>query len=140
MCSSDLVILLGIVSVATAYTSFQSSLYDGQRADSISLSEAAGTEAESLYLEGNQQYVQDSQTIQQLALLQVAIDGGDPLRTPWYWLVIAGLGLAIAGFVFMRLTADPHQGCYVRAYVDANGKTVDGHFTDDPNHPDCGKP
>lgn len=69
-----------------------------------------------------------------------AIDGGDPLRTPWYWLIIAGLGLAIAGFVFMRLTADPHQGCYVRAYVDANGKTVDGHFTDDPNHPDCGKP
>jgi hypothetical protein len=78
------VILLGIVSVATAYTSFQSSLYDGQRADSISLSEAAGTEAESLYLEGNQQYVQDSQTIQQLALLQVAIDGGDPLAQAQY--------------------------------------------------------
>ncbi len=78
------VILLGIVSVATAYTSFQSSLYDGQRADAISLSEAAGTEAESLYLEGNQQYVQDSQTIQQLSLLQVAIDGGDPLAQAQY--------------------------------------------------------
>ena len=78
------VIMLGIVSVATAYTSFQSSLYDGQRADAISLSEAAGTEAESLYLEGNQQYVQDSQTIQQLALLQIAIDGGDPLAQAQY--------------------------------------------------------
>jgi hypothetical protein len=72
------------VSVATAYTSFQSSLYDGQRADAISLSEAAGTEAESLYLEGNQQYVQDSQTIQQLSLLQVAIDNGDPIAQAQY--------------------------------------------------------
>jgi hypothetical protein len=78
------VVMLGVVSVATAYTSFESSLYDGQRADAISLSEAAGTEAESLYLEGNQQYVQDSQTIQQLGLLQVRIDGGDPLAQAQY--------------------------------------------------------
>lgn len=78
------VIMLGIVSVATAYTSFQSSLYDGQRGDAISLSEAAGTEAESLYLEGNQQYVQDSQTIQQLSVLQVAVDAGDPIAQAQY--------------------------------------------------------
>jgi hypothetical protein len=78
------VVLLGIVSVATAYTSFQSSLYDGQRADAISLSEAAGTEAESLYLEGNQQYVQDSQTIQQLAVLKVAADNGDAIAQAQY--------------------------------------------------------
>lgn len=70
-----------------------------------------------------------------------AIDGGDPLRTPWYWLIIAGLVLGIAGFFVMRLTADPHTGgCYVPARVGADGKLVDGHFTDDPNHPDCGKP
>lgn len=78
------VVLLGIVSVATAYTSFQSSLYDGQRADAISLSEAAGTEAESLYLEGNQQYVQDSQTIQQLSVLRVAADNGDAIAAAQY--------------------------------------------------------
>jgi Tfp pilus assembly protein PilE len=78
------VILLGIVSVTTAYTSFQSSLYDGQRADAISLSEAAGTEAESLYLEGNQQYVQDSQTIQQLSVLRVAAESGDELAQAQY--------------------------------------------------------
>jgi len=78
------VILLGIVSVATAYTSFQSALYDGQRADAISLSEAAGTEAESLYLEGNQQYVQDSQTIQQLAVLQIAAANGDAVAQAQY--------------------------------------------------------
>ena len=78
------VILLGIVSVATAYTSFQSSLYDGQRGDSISLSEAAGTEAESLYLEGNQQYVQDSQTIQQLSVLRIAAENGDAIARAQY--------------------------------------------------------
>lgn len=78
------VILLGVVSVATAYTSFQSSLYDGQRADAISLSESAGTEAESLYLEGNQQYVLDSQTIQQLSVLQVAVDNGDAVAQAQY--------------------------------------------------------
>lgn len=78
------VILLGIVSVATAYTSFQASLYDGQRADAISLSEAAGTEAESLYLEGNQQYVQDSQTIQQLTVLGVAAASGDTVAQTQY--------------------------------------------------------
>jgi hypothetical protein len=78
------VIMLGIVSVATAYTSFQSGLYGGQSDDKISQSEAAGTEAESLYLEGNQQYVQDSQTIQQLSVLQVAVDGGDPIAQAQY--------------------------------------------------------
>ena len=73
------VILLGVVSVATAYTSFQSSLYGGHSDDKISQSQAAGTSAESLYLEANQQFVLDAQTIQQLAVLQVAIDAGDPL-------------------------------------------------------------
>jgi hypothetical protein len=68
-----------------------------------------------------------------------AVNGGDPLRTPWYWLIIAGLALGIAGFFAMRVTADPHRGCYVRAHVDANGKVVDGYFSDDPDHADCAK-
>lgn len=72
------VILLGIVSVATAYASFQSSLYGGHSDDKISQSQVSATAAESLYLEGNQQYVLDSQTVQQLAVLQVAIDAGEP--------------------------------------------------------------
>ncbi len=78
------VILLGIVSVATAYTSFQSSLYGGQSDDKIAQSQAAATSAESLYLEGNQQFVRDAQTIQQLALLQVAIDAGESLAQAQY--------------------------------------------------------
>ena len=78
------VILLGIVSVATAYTSFQSSLYGGKSDDKIAQSQAAATSAESLYLEGNQQFVRDAQTIQQLALLQVAVDAGDTLAQAQY--------------------------------------------------------
>lgn len=78
------VIMLGIVSVATAYTSFQSSLYGGQSADKISQSEASATLAESLYLEGNQQYVQDSQTIQQLSALNIAAQAGDPVASAQY--------------------------------------------------------
>lgn len=78
------VIMLGIVSVATAYTSFQSSLYGGQSADKISQSEASATLAESLYLEGNQQYVQDSQTIQQLSALNIAASNGDAIASAQY--------------------------------------------------------
>jgi hypothetical protein len=78
------VIMLGVVSVATAYTSFQSSLYGGRSADKISQSEASGTLAESLYLEGNQQYVQDSQTIQQLSALDIAAAAGDPVASAQY--------------------------------------------------------
>jgi hypothetical protein len=73
------VIFLGIVSVATAYTSFQSGLYGGQRDDRISQSEASGTLAESLYLEGNQQYVQDAQTVLRLAELNIDAQSADPI-------------------------------------------------------------
>ena len=78
------VILLGVVSVSTAYTSFQSGLYGGASDDRISKSEAAGTEAESLYLEGNQQYQKDSQTIGQLQQLQAAVEAGDPYAQAQY--------------------------------------------------------
>jgi hypothetical protein len=78
------VILLGVVATATAYTSFQSGIYGGQSDDKISQSEAAGTEAESLYLEGNQQYVQDSQTIQQLSAYSIAADAGDATAAAQY--------------------------------------------------------
>lgn len=78
------VILLGIVSVATAYTSFQSGLYGGASDDRVSQSEASATLAESLYLEGNQQYQKDSQTISQLQTLQAAADAGDPYAQAEY--------------------------------------------------------
>ena len=39
------VILLGVVAIATAHISFQSGLYAGQSDDKVSQSEASGTEA-----------------------------------------------------------------------------------------------
>ena len=79
-----IVILLGIVSVATAWVSFQAALYDGQTAKSLSLSQSATAEAESLYLEGNQEYVQDAQTLARLTELQAQIDAGDVVAVDVY--------------------------------------------------------
>ena len=71
------VILLGLVSVETAYTSFQSSLYGGQSANRIAQAGASETAAESLYLEGNQQYVQDTAVVLQLAQLKLDTQSAD---------------------------------------------------------------
>ena len=54
-------VLLGLVSIGTANASFQSSLYDGNMTQNYTVGSNLATEAESFYLEGNQQYVQDSQ-------------------------------------------------------------------------------
>ncbi|MGN6273622.1 MAG: hypothetical protein ACTHMQ_11120 [Protaetiibacter sp.] len=72
-----IVVLLGVVSVATAYASFQSALYDGMQAAAYSEGQNAQTEAESLYLEANQQYIQDTQTLSRLAELSIAAESGD---------------------------------------------------------------
>ena len=69
---------LGIVAIATAYASFQSSLYDGNQAQAYSQGSTLSTEAESLYLEGNQQYVQDAQLYDRLTDLQLDIANPDP--------------------------------------------------------------
>jgi hypothetical protein len=71
-------ILLGLVSIATAYASFQSSLYNGEMTQSYTVGSNLATEAESLYLEGNQQYVQDSQLFDRLTDLQLDIENPDP--------------------------------------------------------------
>lgn len=73
-----IVVLLGLVSVATAYTSFQASLYDGQMASAYTQAQNAQTEAESLYLEANQQYAQDSQTLTRLSELAIDAESPDP--------------------------------------------------------------
>ena len=71
-------ILLGIVSIATAYASFQSSLYGGNQAQNYTVGSNLSTEAESMYLEGNQQYVQDSQLWETLTGLRLDIQNPDP--------------------------------------------------------------
>lgn len=72
------VILLGIVSVATAYTSFQAALYDGLSASAYSQAQNTQTEAESLYLEANQAYIRDTETWSRLTELSVDMDSADP--------------------------------------------------------------
>jgi hypothetical protein len=80
------VVLLGVVSVATAWTSFQASLYGGMQASAYSQAANAQTEAESLYLEANQQYVQDTQTLDRLDEFLIESESADP--------TIAALGTA----------------------------------------------
>ena len=70
-------ILLGIVSIATAYASFQAALYGGAGATAYAIGGNLSTEAESLYLEGNQQYQQDNTLWNDLTLLTIDINGTD---------------------------------------------------------------
>ena len=95
-----IVILLGIVSIATAYATFQSSLYDGNQASNYSVGGKAQTEAESLYLEANQQYMQDAQTLARLTELRIQADAGDAvaaesLETLYFMSVSEDFGAAI---------------------------------------------
>jgi len=71
-------ILLGLVSIATAYCSFQGSLYGGSQTQNYTNGTNFSTEAESLYLEGNQKYVQDAQLYDRLTDLRLDIANPDP--------------------------------------------------------------
>jgi hypothetical protein len=72
-----IVSLLGIVSVATAYVSFQASLYDSKMFQEYSVGQSLKTEAESMYLEANQQYAQDAQTLTALDQLNVEMESSN---------------------------------------------------------------
>ena len=74
-----IVILLGIVSVVTAYASFQAALYGSKMDSFYAQSTRLTAEAESAYLEGNQQYVQDSATLARLLELEVEMSASDPV-------------------------------------------------------------
>lgn len=72
------VILLGIVSVTLAYTTFQAQLHDGLAGSAGSRAQTAQTEAESFFLEANQLYVQDVQTWSRMTDLSVDMESDDP--------------------------------------------------------------
>lgn len=72
-------ILLGLVSIGIAYASFQAALYDSRMAADYQRGTALSTEAESLYLEGNQQYVRDAEVWNRLTELTVASESDDPV-------------------------------------------------------------
>lgn len=72
-----IVVLLGLVSVATAYVSFQAALYDSQMAGAYTKGQNARTTAEALYLEANQQYIRDVAVWSSLTELSIDMDSPD---------------------------------------------------------------
>jgi hypothetical protein len=73
-----LAVFLGLVAVGIAYASFQAALYDGKVISANTLGTNQATEAQALYLEGNQQWVQDAQLFDTLNLLALDTDNPDP--------------------------------------------------------------
>ena len=71
-------ILLGLASIVTAFASFQSSLADGEVNRLNTEASVLAAEAESLYLEGNQQYFSDGQLFDRLTELAIVAAGPDP--------------------------------------------------------------
>lgn len=71
-------ILLGLASVVTAWSSFLESTYDGDMATANTKAGVLAAEAESLYLEGNQQYASDSSLFDRLTELEVQSRSTDP--------------------------------------------------------------
>ena len=71
-------VLLGLVATATAFASYESSLYGGNQTQNYTVGTNLSTEAESMYLEGNQQYVQDAQLYDRLTDLRLDIANPNP--------------------------------------------------------------
>ncbi|MCF8541371.1 MAG: hypothetical protein K9H50_06385 [Aurantimicrobium sp.] len=113
------VTLLGLVSVATAYTSFQASLYDSQMASAYAVGQSYKTEAESMYLEANQQYVQDAQTLVKLYELNVEIQSGDAAT--------AALAQAKADAIYTSSVSETFAAAIVAA-DEANAASPDSPY------------
>jgi len=74
-----IVVMLGLASIATAYASFQAAVYNTRTSSAYTASDRLRAQAQSLYLEANQQYAADAQTWTQLAVLQVEAHSADPV-------------------------------------------------------------
>ena len=119
-------ILLGIVSIGTAYASFQSSLYGGVQAQAYTKGTNLSTEAESQYLEANQQYVQDSQLWQTLTELRLDIANPDPS--------IAAAAQIKYDTVYFQSVSDDFDGAIQRA--DAENEANPDFYVDPSNDED----
>jgi hypothetical protein len=64
-------LLLGLVSIFTAYASFQATVYNGQTQKYYTDGTYQRTKAESYFVEDNQTFVQDAQLVDRLAELRV---------------------------------------------------------------------
>lgn len=90
-------VLLGLVSTATAWVSFQASLYDSTMAGAYQKASDLSTQAESLYLEGNQQYILDTQVWNRLSELAVVamsedLDAADDAQATYDTLMFQSVG------------------------------------------------
>jgi len=70
-------LLLGLVSIATAYASFQATVYNGQTAGFYAEGTYQRTKAESYFVEDNQTFVQDAQLVDRLAELRIDMQSPD---------------------------------------------------------------
>jgi len=119
-------ILLGIVSIATAYVSFQSSLYGGVQAQNYTNGTNQRTSAESLYLEANQQYVQDAQLWQTLSELRLDIANPDP--------AIADAAQIKYDTIYFQSVSEDFDGAIQRA--DAENEANPDFYVDPSNDED----
>jgi hypothetical protein len=71
-------LLLGLISIVTAYASFQATVYNGQTAKYYADGTALRTKAESYFVEDNQTFVQDAQLFDQLTELRIDEGSSDP--------------------------------------------------------------
>jgi hypothetical protein len=116
-----IVVLLGVVGIATAYTSFQANLYGNAGGERMSRSEVASTLAESLFQEGDAQLQRDLQTVVELAQLEAAIFAGSPYAQAEY---DARYAFAVAGY--------PLEAAVQRAEeYDGTQEGVDGNPIND---------
>jgi len=135
-------ILLGVVSVTTAYASFQASLYDGETAKQFSAGQNSQTEAESLYLEANQQYIRDVQLWDRMTELQIEIDNvpeqaeasqlkydtllftsvSETLNEAIVW--SAGQNAADASTFTSPFESEDYQNALYGAWAEEDGKSV----------------
>ena len=115
-----LVTLLGLASVATAYTSFQASLYDSQMAGAYAVAQNFKTEAESLYLEANQQFVHDAQVLMTIEDLEYDIHHGDAATAALAQAKIDGVYLPSVSDTFAAaiFAADAANAANPDKYVD----------------------
>lgn len=72
-----IVILLGLVSVTTAYASFQAAIYDSAMAASYTRAQTLSTEAESLYQEASQVARQNENVWNRMVDLQIEMGSAD---------------------------------------------------------------
>ena len=71
-------VLLGIVSIATAYASLHVARYDSRMAGARTNGSMQPASAESLYLEANEQFLQDTRVLNHLTELRVEQGTSDP--------------------------------------------------------------